>query len=123
MSSARRWPGLAQVLMRRKKMSPMSAGSQFQTTIAHPSNLDRCNRCGAARAAHGRDWTCTSGIPLSNGRLALVVITAGMLTALGVVGLLLATSADITLGSLAAACCLGGLTLAVGGVALAGRRR
>jgi hypothetical protein len=103
-------------------MSPMLADPQFQTAILHPSNLDRCNLCGAPRSAHGADWTCPSAVIPDRAPLAFFVVAAGVLAVLGGATWALASAASITLSSLAAFACLAGLTLLIGGVAVSGRR-
>ena len=101
-------------------MSPMSAVQQFQGVARQLSNLDRCNRCGDARSAHGPDWTC----PVRIGHRSVVafVIGAGLLAMAGVVLLAVSSTTATSLGSLAASVCLTGLTLLVCAVTIAGRQ-
>jgi hypothetical protein len=101
----------------------MLADPQFQATILHPSNLDRCNLCGRPRSAHGTDWTCPSAVIPSRAHRGLFTVAASVLAVLGGAIWALASAADITVSSLAAFACLAGLTLLVGGVTVAQRRR
>jgi hypothetical protein len=104
-------------------MTPMGIDSQFDTATPQISNLDRCHRCGRPRAAHGIDWTCSSGRPVGGRPFVTLVIVAGLLTIAGL-GALTASSATATsLGTLAAAGLLAGLTLLVCAAVIAGRRR
>jgi hypothetical protein len=109
--------------MPRKKMTAMSAIPQFQTASPQLSNLDRCNRCGAARSAHGVDWTCPQAVSVSKTRLAVLVAAAGLLALAGVAVLTVTSTTETNLGTLGASACLAGLTLLVCGAALVGRRR
>jgi hypothetical protein len=107
----------------RKKLISMAADAQFQTTSHRISNLDRCGQCGAARSAHGIDWTCSPGTPPRNGRLMAGVIVAGLLALAGVALLTATSSTSQSLGTLGAAACLAGLTVLVCYAALISRRR
>jgi hypothetical protein len=104
-------------------MSPMSAVQQFQGVPRQLSNLDRCNRCGNSRSAHGLDWTCPAGVSPGSRRPIAFVVAAGLLAVAGVVLLAVTSATATSLGSLAASACLTGLTLLVCGAAIAGRRR
>jgi hypothetical protein len=104
-------------------MSTMSAIPQFQTASRRLSNLDRCNRCGVARSAHGIDWTCPQAVSVSHTRLVLLVVAAGLLALAGVAVLTLTSTTETNLGSLGASGCLAALTVLVCGAAFAGRRR
>jgi hypothetical protein len=53
--------------------SPSFAAPQFQVLAGRMSNLDRCNRCGSQRAAHGADWNCPQGLPGVSGRVMLII--------------------------------------------------
>jgi hypothetical protein len=60
--------------------SPADIDRQFQTRDGRMSNLDHCNRCGAARTAHGPDWTCPTRPARVNAAVWLalaIVLTAG----------------------------------------------
>jgi hypothetical protein len=109
--------------MPRKKLSAMSAIPQFQTAIRQPSNLDRCNRCGVPRSAHGIDWACPRAFSMSNARLAVLVVSAGLLALVGVLVLTLTSTTQTNVGTLGAASCLTGLTFLVCSAIFAGRRR
>jgi VIT1/CCC1 family predicted Fe2+/Mn2+ transporter len=113
----------ARTLIQREKMSPMSAIQQFQGVPRQLSNLDRCNRCGDPRSAHGLDWSCPAGVSPGSRRVLAFVLAAGLLTLAGVVLLAITSTTSTSLGSLAASVCLTGLTLLVCGVTIAGRRR
>ena len=67
-------------------MSATTGDPQFQHRTTHLSNLDRCNRCGLQRAAHGLDWSCPTGS------------AGGSRTGLLVVGTLLAVAGGILWG-------------------------
>jgi hypothetical protein len=99
--------------MSRKKLIPMSAGTQFQIPTNEITNLDRCNLCGAARAAHGIDWTCATGTPPRSTHMIAVIAIAGVLAVAGVVILTITSTTSQSLGSLGAAIMLGGLTVLV----------
>jgi VIT1/CCC1 family predicted Fe2+/Mn2+ transporter len=103
-------------------MSPMSATAQFQAVPRQLSNLDRCNLCGLARAAHGPDWSCPSGVRADSRWVTRSVVAFGLVVIAGVIVLLATSTTGSTLASLAAAVCLCGLTLLVCAVILAGRR-
>jgi hypothetical protein len=53
--------------------SPTFTASQFQLLAGRMSNLDRCNRCGSQRAAHGADWSCPQRLPASSARVMLII--------------------------------------------------
>jgi hypothetical protein len=106
---------------RNEMMSPTDVDQQFQTFGSGVSNLDRCNRCGAPRSAHGADWTCppafsrgASAVPLITG--SLLVLAGALLWAAGLTD----TKAQATLLSIVI---LVGVTLLVAGVILARRPR
>jgi hypothetical protein len=103
-------------------MSPVIADSQFQTSAENISNLDRCNRCGAPRSAHGIDWTCSSDILPGSKWFVLFVGLTGVLALAGIALLTVSSKTSMTLGTLGASGCLAGLTLLVCGLILAGRR-
>jgi hypothetical protein len=107
----------------RKKMTSMIAETQFQTLNQRPSNHDRCKLCGAARSAHGVDWTCASGIAPSRRRFSLFIVVAGVVALAGIALLTATSMTDTTLGSLGASACLAGLTVLVCALALGGRQR
>lgn len=107
--------------MRRKKLSLMSADSQFQMLALYPANLDRCRRCGTPRKMHAADGSC--GLTFPAGSLALFISTGGGLAALGAAVWLLASNTAVTAGSLAAFACLVALILLVSGSAIISRRR
>jgi VIT1/CCC1 family predicted Fe2+/Mn2+ transporter len=113
----------ARTLVQREKASPMSAVPQFQTVPRRLSNLDRCNRCGDLRSAHGAGWTCPAGVAPGSKRVVVFVVAAGLLALAGVVLLAVTSTTETALGSLAASVCLTGLTLLVCGVLITGRRR
>jgi VIT1/CCC1 family predicted Fe2+/Mn2+ transporter len=113
----------ARTLIQREKMSPMSAVQQFQGVPRQLSNLDRCNRCGDSRSAHGLDWTCPAGVSPGSRRVIAFVVVAALLALAGVVLLAVTSTTATSLGSLGATVCLTGLTLLVCGVTIAGRRR
>ena len=96
-------------------MSPTIVDPQFQICTGHLSNLDRCNRCGAQRSAHGADWTCPPRLSSRSGLVLLLV--GGLLSVLG--GVLWAVSGP-DLNMLAAVALPGGLTLLICGVFIAG---
>ncbi len=99
-------------------MSLTHTEPQFERFTAYPSNLDRCNRCGAPRSAHGVDWGCA--IELS-GRAHVALFAIGGL--LGVAGGALWMFSGGTSTALATLGVLGfliGLTLTIAGVMIAG---
>jgi hypothetical protein len=103
-------------------MKPMSAATgdrQFQPRTAHPSNLDRCNRCGLQRAAHGLDWSCPAGRP-GSARTGLLIAGA-LLAAAGAVLWGLSGSAPSGLNTLAAVAFPGGLILIIATLVRPGR--
>jgi hypothetical protein len=99
--------------MSRKKLISMTTATQFQTPTSEITNLDRCNLCGATRAAHGIDWTCSTGTPVRHAHMIAVIAIAGVLAIAGVVILTVTSTTGTSLGSVAAAACLGGLTVLI----------
>ena len=99
----------------------MSAGrdTHFQHRTTRPSNLDRCNRCGLQRAAHGLDWSCPAGPPDSS-RTGLLIAGA-VLAAAGAVLWGLSGSAPSGLNTLAAVAFPGGLILIIATLVRPGR--
>jgi hypothetical protein len=99
----------------------MSAGrdTHFQHRTTHPSNLDRCNRCGLQRAAHGLDWSCPTGPP-AGARKRLLVVGA-LLAAAGAILWGLSGSAPSGLNTLAAVAFPGGLILLIATLVRPGR--
>jgi hypothetical protein len=79
--------------------SPTFTAPQFQMLAGRMSNLDRCNRCGNQRAAHGADWNCPQR--LSAGSAWVVLIIGGLLTVAGGILWLAAGPALNTLAALA----------------------
>jgi hypothetical protein len=53
--------------------SPTFAAPQFQLLAGRMSNLDRCNRCGSQRAAHGADWSCPQRLPAGSARVMAII--------------------------------------------------
>jgi len=97
--------------------SPTSVQPQFQTWDSI-SNVDRCNKCGAPRSAHGPDWTCLRWNP---DRLSKALYFIGGLLAL--IGVMFATSSGSTaLDVFGVACLLLGTMVGVVG-AVRSRRR
>jgi hypothetical protein len=85
------------------------------------SNLDRCNRCGLQRGAHGLDWSCPTGPP-GGARTGLLIVG----TVLAVAGAILwgvAGSAPSGLNTLAAIAFPGGLILLIATLMRPGRSR
>lgn len=101
----------------------MSIDSQFQLTARYPGNLDRCRRCGYPRLQHGVNGTCGLSFSVRGRVVALSVIVGMMLAAVAGATWLLASSTDITAGSLIAFACLLSLILLASGSAILGRRR
>jgi drug/metabolite transporter (DMT)-like permease len=100
-------------------MSAATGDTQFQHRSTHLSNLDRCNRCGLQRAAHGIDWSCPAGPP-DSARTGLLV--AGVLLAVaGAVLWGLSGSAPSGLNTLAAVAFPGGLILLIATLVRPGR--
>jgi hypothetical protein len=99
----------------------MSAGrdTHFQHRTTHPSNLDRCNRCGLQRAAHGLDWSCPTG-PSADARKGLLIAGA-LLAAAGAILWGLSGSAPSGLNTLAAVAFPGGLILLIATLVRPGR--
>ena len=100
-------------------MSATTADEQFQHCTARLSNLDRCNRCGLYRSAHGPDWSCPAG-PASDARIFLLIAGA-LLAAAGAVLWGLSGSAPSALNTLAAFAFPGGLVLIVSALVRTGR--
>jgi hypothetical protein len=107
------------LLAGRKKLSLMSAGSQFQMTSRYPGNLDRCRRCGYPRKLHGIDGNCRLTLPAPARFLAALVFVG---TTLGTALWLLASNRVITVGSMAAFACLAVLIILMTALATPGRR-
>jgi hypothetical protein len=101
----------------------MPADPQFQTTTRSISNLDRCGQCGAARSAHGIDWTCSSGTSPRGAYVVVGIIVTGLLAIAGVALLTATSPTDQSLGTLGASACLAGLTLLICYAAIISRRR
>ena len=100
-------------------MSAATGDRQFQHRTTHPSNLDRCNRCGLQRAAHGMDWSCPAGPPDSP-RTGLLIAGA-VLAAAGAVLWGLSGSSPSGLNTLAAVAFPGGLILIIATLVRPGR--
>jgi hypothetical protein len=100
-------------------MSAATGDRQFQHPSTHPSNLDRCNRCGLQRAAHGRDWSCPAGPP--DGFRTGLLIAGALLAAAGAVLWGLSGSAPSGLNTLAAVAFPGGLILIIATLVRPGR--
>lgn len=100
-------------------MSAARGDSQFQHRTAHLSNLDRCNRCGLQRGAHGPDWSCPAG-PSDSARTRLLIVGA-LLAAAGAVLWGLSGSAPSGLNTLAAVAFPGGLILIIATLVRPGR--
>jgi hypothetical protein len=100
--------------------SPAYVEPQFTTYDGQISNLDRCNRCGTFRSAHGPDWTCPASLrPVTS----VIPLTAGaVLTLTGALWLAITPDApprDVTVPpSLAVMALLAGITLVVMGLAM-----
>jgi hypothetical protein len=88
--------------------SPAFAAPQFQLLAGRMSNLDRCNRCGNQRAAHGADWSCPQRLPAGS---ALVMLITGV--PLAVAGGILWLTGGPALNTLAALALPTGLLLQV----------
>ncbi len=86
----------------------------FQMLAGRMSNLDRCNRCGSQRAAHGADWSCPQPLPASS---VLVMLVIGGL--LAVVGGTLWVAAGPALNTVAALALPTGILLLAGSFFLA----
>jgi hypothetical protein len=100
-------------------MSPTDVEPDFRTW-AGLSNLDRCNRCGSLRSAHGADWACP---PASQRGVPIVLVIIGSLLA-GVGGTLLAlagATGTMAPGTLGASSFLIGVSLIVSGAVIARR--
>jgi len=91
--------------------SPIFTAPQFQMLAGRMSNLDRCNRCGSQRAAHGADWTCPQPLPASSARVMLII--GGLLA---VAGGTLWVAAGPALNTMAALALPAGLLLLVSSV-------
>jgi hypothetical protein len=100
-------------------MSATRGDSQFQHRTSHLSNLDRCNRCGLPRGAHGIDWSCPAGPP-DGGRTGLL-IAGGVLAVAGAILWGVAGSAPSGLNTLAAVAFPGGLILLIATLMRPGR--
>jgi hypothetical protein len=95
--------------------SPADTEEQFEIFGEHPSNLDRCNRCGAPRSAHGPDLECP---PRPAHTAVWVLLAAGSVLTLA--GLIAQVTAP---NDAAVAAILIGVTLLVAGVIMARRLR
>jgi len=100
-------------------MSASTGDPQFQHRTTQLSNLDRCNRCGLQRAAHGLDWSCPTGPPRS-ARTGLLVVGA-LLAVAGAILWAVGGSAPSGLNTLAAVAFPGGLILLIGTLMRPGR--
>ena len=100
-------------------MSATTGDPQFQHRTTQLSNLDRCNRCGLQRAAHGLDWSCPAGPP-GSARTGLLIAGA-LLAAAGAVLWGLSGSAPSGLNTLAAVAFPGGLILIIATLVRPGR--
>jgi hypothetical protein len=100
-------------------MSAATGDSQFQHRTTHLSNLDRCNRCGLQRAAHGLDWSCPTGPP-DGARTGLLIVGA-VLAVAGAILWGLSGSAPSGLNTLAAIAFPGGLILLIATLVRPGR--
>jgi hypothetical protein len=104
--------------------SPSVLAPQFQSD-APVSNLDRCNRCGQPRSAHGADWSCPTARP---GHAPKVLLVLGSLMALtgGIIAYnttgYYATVGNEERSSLGLLCLLVGITVAVAAVIQIRRR-
>jgi hypothetical protein len=94
------------------------AEQQFQTYGRHISNLDRCNRCGAPRSAHGADWGCPTRPGHATAAVSLIL---GFLLAFGSLIVQIAARAYHTTAQTTAtlAAILIGVTLLVAGTIMA----
>jgi hypothetical protein len=92
-------------------MSASTGDPQFQHGTTHLSNLDRCNRCGLQRAAHGLDWSCPTGPP--RGARTGLLIAGAVLAVAGAILWGLSGSAPSALNTLAAVTFPGGLILLI----------
>jgi hypothetical protein len=100
-------------------MSATTGDSQFQHRTSHLSNLDRCNRCGLQRGAHGLDWSCPTGPP--GGARAGLLIAGALLAVAGAILWGVAGSAPSGLNTLAAIAFPGGLILLIATLVRTGR--
>ena len=100
-------------------MSATTGDPQFQHRTTQLSNLDRCNRCGLQRAAHGLDWSCPAGPP-DSARTGLLIVGA-LLAVAGAVLWGVAGSAPSGLNTLAAVAFPGGLILIIATLVRPGR--
>jgi hypothetical protein len=100
-------------------MSATAADRQFQHCATQPSNLDRCNRCGLYRSAHGLDWSCPAGP--SGGARSFLLITGAVLAVAGAILWGLTGSAPSALNTLAAFAFPGGLVLIISALVRTGR--
>ena len=92
-------------------MSATASDAQFQHRTTQLSNLDRCNRCGLPRAAHGPDWSCPTGHP--GGPRTFLLTVGALLAVAGGVLWGLSGSAPSALNTLAAFAFPGGLILII----------
>jgi hypothetical protein len=100
-------------------MSAATGDPQFQHRTTHLSNLDRCNRCGLQRAAHGLDWSCPTGPP--GGARTGLLIAGALLAVAGAILWGVAGSAPSGLNTLAAVAFPGGLILIIATLVRPGR--
>jgi hypothetical protein len=100
-------------------MSATTGDTQFQHRSTHLSNLDRCNRCGLHRGAHGLDWSCRTGPP-ADARKGLLIAGA-LLAVAGAILWGVAGSAPSGLNTLAAIAFPGGLILLIATLVRPGR--
>ena len=100
-------------------MSAATGDRQFQHRSGHPCNLDRCNRCGLQRAAHGLDWSCPASPP-DSARTGLLIAGA-LLAAAGAVLWGVSGSDPSGLNTLAAVAFPGGLILIIATLMRPGR--
>jgi hypothetical protein len=114
---------LTWTLMSRKKLSSMTAATQFQISTSGITNLDRCNLCGATRAAHGIDWTCSPGAAERDALIVGIVSAAGLFALGGVIMLAVTSTTGTSLGSIGAAICLAALTTLICASEIMHRRR
>jgi hypothetical protein len=101
-------------------MSLTQTEPQFECFTAYPSNLDRCNRCGAPRSVHGADWSCAVELP---GRPHIPLFVAGGLLGLAGDALWITSGAASTaLATLGVLGFLVGLTVTIAAFIIAGRQ-
>jgi hypothetical protein len=100
--------------------------ARFQTDGDSQTNLDRCNRCGELRSAHGPEWSCPAS---GHGRTPVIWLTLGSL--LAVAGLIIvavtptspsALTHEQVLGTLGEILLAAGVTTAVAAAVVIRRR-